>query len=85
MNIQIYSKPNCSQCDSVKYYLKSNNVPFTELTLGIDFTREQLVEQFPNQKMFPVIVVDGYNVGTQAVLTKMITETKAETRKLLNE
>ena len=85
MNIVIYSKPNCSQCDSVKFYLKSNNISFSEQTLGIDFTREQLLEMWPNQKMFPVIVVDGFNVGTQSSLVKMITESNEDTRKLLNE
>lgn len=85
MNIVIYSKPNCSQCDSVKGYLYSQNIPFTEQKLNVDFTREQLLEWWPQQKMFPVIVVDGFNVGTQTYLQKMINESQEDNRKLLNE
>lgn len=49
----IYGKTDCPQCDSLLNRLK--NVPFKYLTLGIDFTREELMDIKPaNVRTFPV-------------------------------
>lgn len=49
----IYGKTDCPQCDSLLNRLKS--VPFKYLTLGIDFTREELMDIKPtNVRTFPV-------------------------------
>lgn len=84
MNITLYTKKNCAYCDYAKNLLDHNNVSYNKLTLDEDFTRENLVELFPNAKSFPVIVVDGFNIGGYDEL-KMILEQKTEKRKLLNE
>lgn len=83
--IEIYSKENCTYCVSAKNLLTSRNKLFTEHKLGVDYTREQLLEKFPNAKSFPVIVVDGYHIGGFVELNKILTEESMDTRKLLNE
>jgi glutaredoxin 3 len=83
--IEIYSKENCTYCVSAKNLLTSKNKLFTEHKLGVDYTREQLLEKFPNAKSFPVIVVDGYHIGGFVELNKILTEESMDTRKLLNE
>ena len=83
--IEIYSKENCTYCVSAKNLLTSRNKLFTEHKLGVDYTREQLLEKFPNAKSFPIIVVDGYHIGGFVELNKILTEESMDTRKLLNE
>ena len=38
-------------------------VEYTYKTMGKDFTREELLEQFPNARTVPQIKVDGNNIG----------------------
>lgn len=83
--ITIYSKDACVFCTNAKMLLASKNIPYTELKLNEDFTRENLAELFPNARSFPVIVVDGFNIGGYSELSKMILEEKQDDRKLLNE
>jgi len=84
MKITLYTKKNCVYCDYAKNLLEYNKVKYEKLTLDEDFTRENLMELFPAAKSFPVIVVDGFNIGGYDEL-KMILEQKTETRKILNE
>ena len=36
---------------------------YDKYMLDEDFTREELVEKFPNARTFPQIVIDGENIG----------------------
>lgn len=40
----IYGKPGCSFCVSAKELLSSKEKPYTYLTLGEDYTKEELIE-----------------------------------------
>jgi glutaredoxin len=83
--IEIYSKDNCTYCTSAKNLLNTRNKLFTEYKLGVDYTREQLLEKFPNARTFPVVVIDGFHIGGFTELNKILTEELNDTRKLLNE
>lgn len=83
--VTIYSKDNCVHCTNAKMLLASRNLPFTELKLDQDFSRESLLEVFPNAKSFPIIVVDGFNIGGYNELSKMILEETSDNRRLLTE
>lgn len=41
----IYSKPNCPFCDKAKNLLKMKGEEFEFLTLGVDYSREDLIEK----------------------------------------
>jgi glutaredoxin len=84
MRVIIYTKRDCVYCDYTKNLLEVNKISYQNLILNEDFTREHLLELFPSSKTFPVITVDGFNVGGYDNL-KLILEQKTETRKLLNE
>jgi len=84
MKVTIYTKANCVYCDYARNLLEHNKIDYNKLTLDEDFTRENLLELFPSARSFPVIVVDGFNIGGYDEL-KMIIEQKTENRKLLNE
>lgn len=85
MKVTIYSKDQCVHCNNAKMLLASRNISYNELKLNEDFTRESLLEIFPNARSFPIIVVDGFNIGGYTELQKMILEETQDTRKLLNE
>lgn len=61
--IVVYTKPNCSYCVQAKGLLNMKAIPFQEIHIGTDITRDQLVEQFPDARTAPVITVDGSYIG----------------------
>lgn len=60
---KIYSKSNCQYCDKAKALLKSKKIEFDEFELDVHYTREELIEQFPTARTFPVILIDGNYIG----------------------
>ena len=85
MKVTLYTKQNCSYCNQAKVLLASKNISYTELTLDSDFTRENLLEMFPSAATYPVVVVDGFNIGGFSQLKYRIEEQTTSTAKLLNE
>lgn len=85
MAIEIYSKDNCSYCVQAKQLLKIHGKDYVEYKLDEDFTREILLSKFPEARSYPVIVIDGFNIGGYDQLNKYITEEHSDNRKLLNE
>lgn len=85
MSIEIYSKNNCSFCDQAKQLLRMHGKDYVEYKLDEDFTREILLSKFPEAKTFPVIVIDGFNIGGYHQLEQQINEETKDTRKILLE
>lgn len=61
--IEVYSKSACTFCGAAKNLLKLRGKEFTEYQLGVDFTREELIEKFPTARTYPLIVIDGEYIG----------------------
>ena len=85
MAIEVYSKTNCVHCDQAKQILRTHGKNYVEYKLDEDFTREILLSKFPEAKTFPVIVVDGFNIGGFEQLKRHLTEETSDTRKILLE
>jgi glutaredoxin 3 len=85
MKVTIYSKKDCPYCTNAKMLLANRGIGYTELKLDEDFTRENLTQLFPLARTFPVIVVDGFNIGGFTELQKMLTEESKDNRKFLSE
>ena len=85
MTIEVYSKDGCPNCVKAKQLLNTHGKVFSEYKLNEDFTRDILLSKFPEAKTFPVIVVDGMNIGGYDQLFQYITEERLDNRKLLNE
>lgn len=85
MAIEIYSKNNCVHCDQAKQILRTHGKDFIEYKLDEDFTREILLSKFPEAKTFPVVVLDGFNIGGFEQLKKHLTEETSDPRKILLE
>lgn len=83
--VTIYTKENCVFCTKAKMLLANKNINYNELKLNEDFTRESLLELFPSAKTFPVIVVDGFNIGGFDQLQMVLTEENEKPKKFLTE
>jgi glutaredoxin len=65
--------------------LSSKGIQYNEMKLNEDFTKESLQQLFPSATTFPVIVVDGFNIGGFNQLQKIINEQTTTTGKFLTE
>jgi glutaredoxin len=74
MQVEIYSKDNCSFCTSAKNLLNRRRIPYKEYVLGEDFDREKLLDKFPEARTFPVVVVDGIRIGGYDDLVEYVKE-----------
>ena len=73
--IVVYSKPNCPYCVKAKRLLDQMELPFTERVVGVDATREQLLEAAPNARTVPQIIIDDKVIGGYDQLTTYIETT----------
>jgi glutaredoxin len=61
--ITIYSKDNCPWCDRAKELLTQKGETYEEFKIGRELTREEFLEQFPNVRTVPYIMIDGNVIG----------------------
>ena len=60
----IYSKLLCPYCEMAKKLLKEKNVPYKELTIGVDISKEKAFEELDlTFTTVPQIVLDGIHIG----------------------
>lgn len=52
----IYTKDNCPYCINAKHLFTTKGLPYTEIRVGKDITREEVLERYPNIKTVPVII-----------------------------
>ena len=50
-------------CDKAVNLCELKNLEYKKLMLDVDYTREELLEQFPNARTFPQITMDGEYIG----------------------
>lgn len=73
--IEIYGKPQCPFCDKAKALCEQREYKYTYKSLGTDYTREQLLEQFPNARTVPQIIINGEKIGGYDQFTTYLEET----------
>lgn len=73
--IEIYGKPQCPYCDKAKRLCETRGYKFVYKTLDVDYTREELLETFPNVRTVPQIIVNGTKIGGYSELVNYIEET----------
>jgi len=54
--IRIYTKGNCPQCDTAKNMMNAKGVSYQTVEIGVDITREEFMEEYPNVRSAPLIV-----------------------------
>lgn len=72
MNVLIWSKYDCSQCEQAKNLLKSRGIGFEERKLGDGWTKEDLLEAVPTARSVPQIFIDENHVGGFTDLKKYL-------------
>jgi glutaredoxin 3 len=72
MNITIYSKSNCPNCETAKSNLKKLGLPFAEVDAEKPGTVEALIAMWPEARQMPQIFIDGQRIGGLAGLKKYL-------------
>jgi glutaredoxin len=63
---KIYVRENCPICDQAESKLIDHKVEYKEIVIGVDITRDEVIKQFPNATIAPIIVSpDGYEIPVQ--------------------
>ena len=73
--IEIWGKPSCPHCEQAKKFCEANNLGYIYKQLDVDFTREEVFENFPGARTFPQIIVNGSKIGGWDKLRTYIEET----------
>ena len=63
MKVEIYSKEQCPFCDMAIALAERKGHNLTVKKLDVDFGREELLENFPEARTFPQIVVNDEKIG----------------------
>jgi glutaredoxin len=74
MKAIVWSKDFCPFCVQAKALLESKGIEYEERNVGLDWTREQLLEAVPNARTLPQIFLDQELVGGFTELRKKLTE-----------
>ena len=53
MKIVVYTKDNCPACTALKARLSKEGESFSEVNVGKDMTREELLKEFPQVRQMP--------------------------------
>jgi glutaredoxin 3 len=71
MTVEIWGKENCAFCTRAKSLVESKGISYVYKQMGVDFTRDEVFEQFPGARTFPQIKVDGKPIGGFNELSEM--------------
>ena len=63
MTVEIWGKENCPYCTKAKALVESKGMQYIYKQLGVDFTREQVFEEFPTARTFPQIKINNEPIG----------------------
>ena len=63
MKVVIYTKPDCTYCGRAKKLLAIQNIPYHEIVIGRDITRDEFLDLIPTAKTVPQIFIDNELIG----------------------
>ena len=61
--IEIRSKPQCVFCDKAVQLCQMKELEFKKYMIDVDYSREDLMDKFPNARTFPQITMDNVYIG----------------------
>jgi glutaredoxin 3 len=74
MKTIVWTKPNCPNCDQAKALLKNKGIEYEERNIGVDWTKEQLLEAVPTARTVPQIFMGEEYVGGYTELKQKLTK-----------
>lgn len=74
MQVVIWSKANCPQCDKAKALLNAQEIEWMEKKIGdqYGYSVEDLLAEVPGAKSVPQIFADGKHIGGYQELVKFL-------------
>jgi glutaredoxin 3 len=69
----VWTKDACPYCVQAKALLEQQGIDYEEKRIGVDYTREQLLEAVPTARTVPQIFLDGELVGGFTELKQKLT------------
>lgn len=63
MKATIWSKEHCPFCDQAKLILDIKKIAYEEKKIGVNASKEELLEAVPNAKSVPLIFIDDEYIG----------------------
>jgi len=69
----VWTKDACPYCVQAKALLEQQGIEYEEKKIGVDYTREQLLEAVPTARTVPQIFLDDQLVGGFTELKKKLT------------
>ena len=77
LNIVVYSKSACPQCDSVKHLLKAKNMAFEEIKIDAEEERMAFYAKCgPSVRSMPQVFINDQRVGGVAGLQAAFAQLK---------
>lgn len=73
--LEVYGRSGCEYCSRAQQLLEEKKIPYNYIQLGIDISKEEFLQKFPDQKTVPVIVAYGMKVGGYSELVDYVEET----------
>ena len=60
----LITRDDCVYCAQAKSLLADNEISFTELKIGVDLTRDDVLRDYPDQKVLPIVLHEDKVLGT---------------------
>ena len=68
----IYTKPNCSNCTAAKSLLTSKAIPFVEMDITDENTKNRLLTEVPHARTVPQIFYNDAYIGGYSELSERL-------------
>lgn len=75
MTIEIWGKEACPACKAARQFCRSRGLKFEYKIMNKDFTRDELLEEFPEARSVPQIRIHGKYIGGYDDLRKYVDDT----------
>ena len=59
IKLEIWSQRNCAGCTAVKALATARRLEFVEHVIGVNATKEEFFEKFPNARTVPQVLING--------------------------
>ena len=68
LNVTIYTRSNCPNCDSAKRLLESKGVKYADVDIELGDRLGNFLKEFPDARQMPQIFINDQRVGGLAGL-----------------
>ena len=61
--IEIWGKDACPKCNKAQMFCARRGLEYTYKKLDRDFTREEVMDKFPGEKVLPQVIINGKHIA----------------------